>query len=196
MLVPLRLLIDSAAGSKEGSSRIEMWLSSFSCAHDSDIEDYLHNRAMQFEILGKSRTYLVCDQAAFLAEQNLHIYGFLTISLKVLDLPERLSNRKRLEWDGFSAKMRGKAISAIPCYLIGQLAKNSAVQGTVSGAELLKYAMQIIASAAQYAGGRYVLIECHDDPHLRKFYTDNDFAEFDEIPDADTPMVQMIRPLY
>ena len=76
MLVPLRLLIDSAAGSKEGSSRIEMWLSSFSCAHDSDIEDYLHNRAMQFEILGKSRTYLVCDQAAFLAEQNLHTTVF------------------------------------------------------------------------------------------------------------------------
>lgn len=56
--------------------------------------------------------------------------------------------------------------------------------------------MQVIASVAQFVGGRYALIECRDEPHLRKFYTDNDFAEFDKIPDEDVPMIQMIRPLY
>lgn len=195
MLVPLRSLINSAAGSREDSSRVAVWLSSFSCAHDSDIEDYLHNRAVRFEALGKSRTYLVCDQEIMRTEGRLQIFGFFTVALKVLDLPEQLSNRKRLELDGFSAKMRGEVIRSVPCYLIGQLAKNSALPGVVSGAELLKYALQMIASAAQYVGGRYVLIECHDDLHLRKFYTDNDFAEFDMIPDAGMPMVQMIRPI-
>lgn len=195
MLVPLRSLINSAAGSREDSSRVVVWLSSFSCAHDSDIEDYLHNCAVRFEALGKSRTYLVCDQEIMRTEGRLHIFGFFTVALKVLDLPEQLSNRKRLELDGFSAKMRGEVIRSVPCYLIGQLAKNSALPGVVSGAELLKYALQMIASAAQYVGSRYVLIECHDDPHLRKFYTDNDFAEFDMIPDAGMPMVQMIRPI-
>lgn len=87
-------------------------------------------------------------------------------------------------------------IKSVPCYLIGQLAKNSAVRNTVSGTELLTYAMQIIASAARFVGGRYVLAECRDNPHLRKFYTDNSFAEFDKIPDENVPMIQMIRPLY
>lgn len=147
-------------------------------------------------MLGKSRTYLACDRDALCTGRDLHIYGFFTVALKVLDLPESLSNRKRLELDGFSAKMRGEVIQSVPCYLIGQLAKNSAVQDAVSGAELLGYAMQVIASAARFVGGRYALIECRDEPHLRKFYADSSFAEFDKIPDEDVPMVQMIRPLY
>lgn len=189
-------MIDSAASHEGGSSHIGLWLSSFSCEKDSEIADYLHNRAVKFEVLGKSRTYLVCDQDALISGQDLHIYGFFSVALKVLDLPENLSNRKRLELDGFSAKMRGKVIRSVPCYLIGQLAKNSAVQDAVSGAKLLGYALQVIASAARFVGGRYVLIECHDDPHLRKFYTDNSFVEFDKIPDDNVPMVQMIRSLY
>jgi len=138
----------------------------------------------------------VCDQDVFFHERGLHIYGFFTVALKVLDLPERLSNRKRLELDGFSAKMHGEVIKSVPCYLIGQLAKNSSAESVVSGAKLLGYAAQVIASAVKYVGGRYALIECHDDPHLRKFYTDNGFEEFDTIPDDDIPMVQMIRPIY
>ena len=189
-------MIDDAAHYEDGSSRVTLWLSSFSCEKDSEIADYLHNRAVKFEVLGKSRTYLACDQDTLRKEHDLHIYGFFTNALKVLDLPDSLSNRKRLELDGFSAKMRGEVIQSVPCYLIGQLAKNSAVQDAVSGSELLGYAMQVIASVAQFVGGRYALIECRDEPHLRKFYTDNDFAEFDKIPDEDVPMIQMIRPLY
>lgn len=32
-------------------------LSSFSCAKDADIESFLHNKAVNFEKLSKSRTY-------------------------------------------------------------------------------------------------------------------------------------------
>lgn len=138
----------------------------------------------------------MCNPETLRTVRDLHIYGFFSVALKVLDLPESLSNRKRLELDGFSAKMRGDVIKSVPCYIIGQLAKNSAVQDTVSGTELLECAMQVISSAARFVGGRYALIECRDDPHLRKFYTDNSFAEFDKIPDNNVPMVQMIRPLY
>ena len=187
--------MESAESHEGGSSRIGPWLSSFSCEKDSDIADYLQNRAIKFETLGKSRTYLICDQDVFFNEQDLYIYGFFTVALKVLDLPEKLSNRKRLELDGFSSTMHGEVIKSVPCYLIGQLAKNSSAENAVKGAELLGYAMQVIASAAKYVGGRYVLIECRDNPHLRKFYTDNNFAEFDEIPDDNVPMVQMIRPI-
>ena len=98
--------MESAANQEGGSSRIGPWLSSFSCEKDSDIADYLQNRAVKFETLGKSRTYLVCDRDVFFNERDLHIYGFFTVALKVLDLPENLSNRKRLELDGFSSNTK------------------------------------------------------------------------------------------
>ena len=42
-------------------------------------------------------------------------------------------------------------------------------------------------------GGRYVMIECHDDEKLIQFYKDNGFFEMARIPDDERPMVQMIR---
>lgn len=116
--------------------------------------------------------------------------------MKVLDLPEGLSNRKRLKLDGFAGKIDGEPIRSIPCYLIGQLAKNTAAENAVSGAKLLGYAMRIIASAAENVGGRIVLIECRDDQHLRDFYRANGFEELDKIPDKSVPMVQMIKAIY
>lgn len=114
----------------------------------------------------------------------------------MLDLPERLSNRKRLELDGFSAKLRGEPLKAVPCYLLGQIAKNSAVPDAISGKLLMEHAVGVIKSAMEIVGGRHILAECRDDPQLRKFYTDNDFGEFDTIPDSGIPMIQMLRPIY
>lgn len=189
-------MIDNSARDQEGSSQLIEWLSSFSCERDKDIGDFLHNRAIPFEIAKKSRTYLLVDEVLLLSKGQMRILGFFTVSLKVLDLPERLSNRKRLELDGFAAKIHGEPIKSIPCYLIGQLAKNSAVQDSVSGALLLDEALSIIKSAVKRVGGRFVLVECRDDPHLRRFYSDNRFDVFDTIPDEHTPMLQMIFPLY
>lgn len=54
-------------------------------------------------------------------------------------------------------------------------------------------AFDIIASAAEAVGGRYMMIECRNEAKLLKFYSDNSFVEIDHIPDEDIPMVQMIR---
>lgn len=171
-------------------------LSSFSCEQDKDIEDFLHNRAIPFETAGKSRTYFVVDEVLLRTKGQIYILGFFTVSLKVLDIPKGFSNRKRLELDGFASKIHGEPIKSVPCYLIGQLAKNSAVPNATSGAVLLEEAISIIKAAVKRVGGRFVLVECRDDPHLRKFYTDNDFVEFDTLPDEYTPMVQMVRALH
>jgi hypothetical protein len=54
-------------------------------------------------------------------------------------------------------------------------------------------AFDIIASATEAVGGRYMMIECRNEAKLLKFYGDNSFSEIDHIPDDDVPMVQMIR---
>ncbi|MBR1436983.1 MAG: hypothetical protein IJ587_00470, partial [Synergistaceae bacterium] len=126
-------------------SRLKNMLSSFSCVHDEDIQNFLYNRAIEFEKLSKSRTYLIIDKEQFrkpgIRLDELTIYGYISLAVKVFTVPEETSNRQRQQLDGFSAKEHGKQISNFPCYLIGQLARNSNVpKESISGAELLNFA--------------------------------------------------------
>ena len=99
-----------------------------------------------------------------------------------------------MELDGFSAKFHGDPIREIPCYLIGQLARNSNVtKESVSGMQLIDFALQVIAKSVESVGGRYVMIECHDNEKLIGFYNANMFTEISRIPDKENTMVQMIR---
>lgn len=116
-------------GELEEDKRLEKLLSSFSCEKDSDIEHFLHNRATEFERLSKSRTYLIFDENELTAQDaaGLTVYGYISLALKVLTVADGVSNRTRKELDGFNAKIKGRPIRDFPCYLIGQLARNSAV---------------------------------------------------------------------
>lgn len=55
MLVPLKTLIEKT---KEDRVLLNKILSSFSCDKDLDIEFFLKNKAVDFETISKSRTYL------------------------------------------------------------------------------------------------------------------------------------------
>lgn len=180
----------------EDSEALNRYLSSFFCEKDADIESFLKTRAAAFEKLSKSRTYLVVDEDK-LTDGEFVILGYFTLALKVLIIPVDKSIRSRQELDGFSGKIYGEPIREIPCYLIGQIARNSAVEKTaVSGNELMEQAISVIQMSASAVGGRYVLIECHDDTNLIRFYERNAFHEFARMPMGETPMVQMIRKIY
>lgn len=195
MPVALSSLIDRTDEDKELLNQI---LSSFVCKQDEDIEYFLYNKAVEFESLSKARTYLICDEEQLSEDgfclDQLTVYGYFSLALKILSVPETTSNRWRKELDGLSAKVHGKVINDFPCYLIGQLSRNSAVdRDSVSGHTLVDMACAIIDRVVEYIGGRYVMIECHDDVKLIQFYKDNEFFEIARIPDEERPMVQMIR---
>ena len=187
----------SKDNAEEDIQRLMELLSSFCCTQDKDIEDFLHNRAIDFELINKSRTYLLCDDNVLCEKGKLVILGYFSLALKVFNLREDVSNQTRKKLDGVSAKLHGEIINSVPCYLIGQLARNFAIpdERAISGAELIEQAFSFIHSAETLVGGRSVLIECHDNPKLIKFYNDNGFKEFARIPFNDTLMVQMIRTL-
>ena len=175
--------------------RVKMLLSSFSCAKDPDIEYFLHQRAVEFEELSKSRTYLIFDRQELETKrlEQLTIYGYISLALKVLTVSEEVSNHTRKEIDGLSAKIRGKQINDFPCYLIGQLARNTDVPGEcLSGGKLLAFARDVISTSVEAVGGRYVMIECRNAEKLIRFYKDNGFSEISRLSDGKQPMVQMI----
>lgn len=192
MLIPLKTLIEELGEGKE----LQGFLSSFSCEQDSDIESFLHSRAVEFEKRSKSRTYLVCDEDDLLTKDltDVTISGYLSLAIKILTVPDDVSNRVRKDIDGYSAKLHGEQIHDFPCYLIGQLSRNSSVpHDSLRGSDLIRFAQDIISTAVNAVGGRYMMIECHDEKALLDFYTANGFHEIARIPDNDRPMVQMVK---
>lgn len=182
-------------------NRLSNILNSFYCDKDEDIQLFFREKSVNFERLSKARTYLVCDENQMLEEDfsidNLKIYGYIALALKVLTVPEDTSNRVRKELDGLSAKIHGERLSDFPCYLIGQLSKNSNLgDNNITGAELLQLACDVIAASVEAVGGRYIMIECKDNIKLTDFYSKNGFKEIARIPDSDEPMVQMVRKFY
>ena len=195
MPIALSSLIKVTEENNELLSRI---LSSFSCERDEDIENFLHSRAVEFEKLSKARTYLICDEEQISKEEfyldQLKIYGYVAIALKILSVPEEWSNRKRKELDGLSAKIHGEPIKDFSCYLIGQLSRNSKVShDSISGKDLLQMAYDVIAAAVDAVGGRYMMIECREEKKLVDFYLANGFEEIQRSSDGTHIMVQMIR---
>lgn len=153
----------------------------------------MYNKSIEFEKISKSRTYLVCDEEK-LAEGIFSIIGYFALSLKVLILPDDMSVRGRKEIDGFRGKIHDEPIREIPCYLIGQLARNSSIdKDAITGNELIDMACSVIQPAVSAVGGRWVLVECRNKKELIDFYQRNHFHYILNEPDGDTPMVQMIR---
>lgn len=191
MLISLKDLI-----SEVEEEKLNELLSSFKCELDPDIEFFLKSRAITYEKLSKARTYLVVSENDLETKriEEINILGYIALALKVLTVPESVSNRLRKEIDGLSAKIHGEQITAFPVYLIGQLGRNTYVtKEAVSGKDLLGYAFDIIQPAIDAVGGRYILIECHNEEKLIHFYRDNQFTAFATIPDQNHSMVQMIR---
>ena len=183
---------------REDSDLLSQILSSFSCEQDEDISDFLHNRAVEFERLSKARTYLICDESQITSNgfclDQLKIYGYVAVAQKILSVPEDWSNRKRKEIDGLNGKIHGEPIKDFSCYLIGQLSRNSNVpKDSISGRNLLQYAYDVIATAVDAVGGRYMMIECQNELKLIEFYTENGFQEVNRSNDGPRQMVQMIR---
>lgn len=176
-------------------SELENLLSSFCCEKDEDINYFLKEKAIKFEKLSKSRTYLVFsrDDVENKDLSNIKILGYISLALKVLSVSSEISNNLRKDIDGLSSKIHGEIINDFPCYLIGQLARDSKVsRQTLSGKQLLEYSFDIIASSVKNVGGRYTLIECKNNNKLIDFYSNNNFRVITSNP-KDNELIQMLR---
>ena len=91
---------------------IKNLLSTFSCTINNDLEKFLHENSIDLEKRKISRTYLYFNQ-------DLEIAAYFTLSLKILNT-NGISKTLIQKLDGVR-----KDRENIPCYLIGQLGKNS-----------------------------------------------------------------------
>lgn len=186
-IVPLLNLLNSDSTEEE----IKSLLFSFECKSvltgASDVENFLHNKAIQFEKMDLARTYLVMSTY----KQTPYLAGYFSISNKPLVIPQK-------QYKSFSASLKKKLVGLghkteqnnyeIKGYLIGQLGKNyseaAKKAGKVQGKDILALAYEKIREAYLIAGGRILFIECEDHPKLKTFYEQNGFKE---LEDYDSP---------
>lgn len=191
MLISLKSLIVSQPFG-DGAA-INAILSSFSCKKDNDLKFFLRRKAIGFEILMRSRTYLIFDTKIMQDSGELKLLGYFTISLKVLDIPEGLDADEIVRLDGKYAEFHGEPIKSLPCYLIGQLGRSDcASHDELNGSEILEEALRVIRQSHDAVGGRIILIECKENKKLVDFYKDNGFELFRIDASGQHKMMQMI----
>lgn len=153
----------------------------FKTGDQNDVEDFLHNKSMQFQRLGLASTYLIF--APYKSEQI--IVGFFSITNKPLVISHRVflslskTLQKRLNKLGTrypDDKGRvNKSDLVIPAYLVGQIGKNFSPQAkatqAVTGTNIVALAEEKIREVIDIMNGKYVWLECQDQPRLINFYT-------------------------
>jgi hypothetical protein len=165
-------------------------ISNFICLKDPDIEYFIKNKALLFEMKAKSRTYLIFDEDA-MVEGKFILLAYFTIAIQTLKIPAGTTISQIRKLDGLYAKKGDEPITEIPAFLIGQLAKNEIYSNLITGDSILEHTMSVISRAQEIIGGRVVFIECQDKPQLIQFYIRNGFKVFRQDPDD--CLIQMVR---
>jgi predicted N-acetyltransferase YhbS len=135
-------------------------VTNFDCGVDS-LNEWLGKRAWKNQVLGASRTFVVCDGEI--------VVGYYCLSSAVID---------RIELP--KAKQRNMP-DPIPAVLIGRLAVDLRYQGQKIGVSLLQNALCRIITAAQSIGVAYILVHALDDG-AKRFYETKGFVAIPERP--------------
>lgn len=166
-------------------------ISIFNCEKDKDIESFIKERAILFEKLGKSRTYIIFDED----EEEFRVLAYFTLAMQVLKIPEDLlSNRKTKLLDGFSSKIRGEKITEFPTILIGQVGKNDLFKESISGNDIMQYCLSTVFKGQAILAGRIIMLECKDIPYIINLYEKFGFQKLEKDYNEDD-YIQMIKVL-
>ncbi len=122
-------------------SDIETSLRGFRCSKNSELQDFLHNKALKLEISHHTRTYI-------LFSQDWRIEGFFSLALNILET-KGLSKTliKKL------STSHNAHLERLPCIILGQLGKDD--RSTICGSEILRYAIAIIEEGRKYYSSSY-----------------------------------------
>lgn len=142
-----------------------------------DIEDFLKHKSISFEKMNISRTTLIL--------KNNQIVGYFSIAFKSLIIEKEFWNSisntlKKKLMPGYNIKKIVPPVSP-QAILVGQLGKNYAVEPMIDGKDLLALAEAQVYQAQKHAGGRFVWLECDNEPKLIEFYIENGYQLLGKI---------------
>ena len=165
----------------KSTNQIKKLLKTFICTKNTDVQDFLHNKAITFERNLRSCTYLYTSNA------DKSVAGYFSIGI-TYTLTNKLDKAVVKFLDGYTDET-----IAIPCYLIGQLGKSDTCKEKI-GKFLLDDALSIIDKSQDSLKGRFVLIDSVNDDKVINFYKENSFIALEN--DKSLKSIKMIKPYF
>jgi hypothetical protein len=184
-----------------GEDETKTLLSSFSCKYNSDVENFLHDKAIDFSKRSIANTHIVYVEH----DSEWMIGGYFSLANKLFFIePDSIPSKG---WENrflrFGIYYPDLERYIVPIPLIGQVSKNycAGCADLISGAELLQLAVDIVGAAQRSLSGKMVYLECVDHPKLIRFYTQNGFVRMydrflddeEQLPDSPNYLVQFIK---
>lgn len=142
---------------------------------DKDIEDFIKRNSINFAKKKISMTFVV-----FSKEDN-KILGIFSLANKIVTIVKgTVSKTKYLKLERYAKDTATENSLQLPCILIAQFSKNEKYSKEITGKQLMELTLDTIAKVQHIIGGSAVFLECKDIKSIVNFYTENNFAKFDE----------------
>ena len=174
-------------------------LSSFICPLGKDVEDFIHNKAIDFAVQRIAITFLVFLERG---EQLLFV-GYYTLANKFVSVSHNmLSKTMQKRIAKFAQYDSGSGYYLVSMPLIAQLGRNFVYEKNntdFTGTDLLELACKRVIQVQKIIGGKMTYIECASNPKLYEFYSKQNFVTFGEREKEDDELtespvlVQMLR---
>lgn len=156
-------------------SEIVSLLRKFRSQKNADLQDFIHNKAIDYEKRDRTRTFLFIE--------NGKVIAFFSLALNVFDTTKfSNSTKKKL------SPINSKDDKYIACFLIGQLGKDD--EATIKGQDILNTAVFSLQTAHSLLGSKFILVDSINNEKVIQFYTANGFKSI--APDEDGQTIKMV----
>ena len=155
--------------------------SNFTSSKNADVEDFIKDKAIDFEKKNLSRTFLVLDDDA-LQNDKIKLLGFFTLGIKSIIFGEDATLTKRNEI------AKSKIEKSIACFLLGQIARDDKNSKKGFGKIIFDEAIRKIKMAQQNVAGRCIYLDCKKE--MKDYYINLGFKLLQNNPE-DQSLFQM-----
>ncbi|MBO5033045.1 MAG: hypothetical protein J6D08_14440 [Lachnospiraceae bacterium] len=157
---------------------IEKAFKKFSCQRETDLENFLVNKAITYENTEFGKTYLLVDDD-LLKNGDFSVAAYFTIAHTAVDISGLSKKKKRVALGNYPGRDNLNLVSS---YLIGQLGRNDAyTTDDLPGELILDECYHAISVAARAIGGKLLVLECREHMY-EKFYENQGFKKlYDEL---------------
>lgn len=164
-----------------GASAVQAFLDvSFRCDKNRDIEHFLLNSSVRFEMARVARTYLIFDD-------NSDILAYFSLAFKSIVILNTTKSQLKKLTGGLTNN------NQINAYLIGQIGKNSLIQNNpVKLNDILSEIYPLIEQGQEMFGGRAVILECENNTKLIQYYEQHGFKLIETEDNQDLKTLYMI----
>lgn len=155
IVIPLGELLNA----EYDQEKLEESLQKFSCQRETDLEDFLKDKAILYENTNFGKTYLILDKEE-LDKGSFIVMAYFTIAQKSVDISAISNKQKRKMLGSYPGRDN---LKSIPAYLIGQLGRSDSYSSQqLSGTDILNECYNAISMAARIVGGNLIILECRE----------------------------------